>query len=757
MTDPATEPDDEERLLLEVLAAQEQGLDPNLAEVLESLPSARRSTFIERLESIDRMRGLLKRGGRGGRGSPAGRPDPAQPAFAGYRLERKLGEGSLGVVYEAFDETLQRRVALKVLRGGSSPRIVEEARRAAGLQHPSIVTIHSIATGSKSSPGEPATAIVMELVEGFPIDRVARPLDLRHRVQLLLSVARGLAAAHAQRIVHRDLKPDNILVTPALEAKILDFGLALDANTPAETGVFAGTPLYASPEQVEGGRIGPASDVFSFGSIMFQLLTGQAPFEADAVERVFDKIRREPIPFPRQIEPDLPESLQAVCLACLSRDPAKRPSAQALCSDLSRFLAGDEVRLRPALYRDLLGRQVAEHLDHLNHWQRQGMISPVESDRVRSVLRRVVADEDHWILDARKLSPPQMILNTGIWLVVVAVALLVWLGRDDLSATARWVLPNLGFGVLLLLGIALQLRGQIETAAVLLSGAVLTAVPAMLALFSAFDWLLLRPEGIAQLLEAPYSNQQILAACALGLSLSIIALLALRYTALAWTTAVLGVMTWFAWLLTRNYLELKPEIQALWALPLVLLDGVALLAEARGRVRWALPFHSIALLSLVLSLDVMAESGTTLELLGLFPTLSHSRSEGYSFALNGLLLVALALLLEHSRSLDLRRGARILEILAPLHLLAGLYVNAAASQAPALDLAAYLAGVLLLLLLSPWRNRRRFLMAGLGGLALGSHLLIHQEIFRPVPFLYYLGGGGLLAAFLTWRHVNRTR
>ncbi|MFH0945901.1 MAG: serine/threonine-protein kinase [Planctomycetota bacterium] len=745
--DPLSE--EEDRLLLEILSDQEQGRDPDLATHLRSLPASRRTAFIDRIESLGRLRKALRRGGT------AAANTTSLPRFPGYIIDRELGVGSLGVVYEAFDETLQRRVALKLLRRGTSRRVLEEARRAAGLTDPAVVTIHSVATGAE---GDGTTAIVMELVEGFPLDQVAAPLNLRQRARLLSAIAGGLAAAHSQGIVHRDLKPDNILVTPALEPKILDFGLATESDSPPRgPGRFEGTPLYASPEQILGEAVGPPSDVFSFGSVMYQVLTGQPAFEAPGIEQVFHKITEEAVPFPRRLDSTIPESLQAICLACLSRKPEERPTAKEVRADLGRFLAGDEVRLRPALYLDILDRQVVSQLRSLDDWQRQGMISPVEGDRVRSVLRRVVADEDHWILDARRLSLPQTILNSGIWLVVVAVTLLVWLARDELSDTARWLLPCAGFFALLFSGGLLQAKRQVETAAVLLAGAVLTAVPAILSLLAAFNVRAVRPEQITQLLEEPYTNQQILLASASALALSVGSLLLLRFTALAWTTAALGAATWFGWLLTRNYLDMQPEIQALWALPLVLFDLFALRAEATGRVRWALPFHAIALITLILALDVIAEEGTTLEMLGLPFGLDQARSQGYSFALNGLFLVALMLLLERSSSLDLRRGARLLEILAPLHLLIPLYANADTQGAPLTDTVAYLLGVLLLLVLGPWRNRRRFLAAGLLGLAVGSHLLIRKEIFAPVPFLIYLGAGGLAVAYLTWRHLTRSR
>ncbi|HWI57826.1 MAG TPA: serine/threonine-protein kinase, partial [Bacillota bacterium] len=186
--------------------------------------------------------------------SPAtGRQSPEKelPRFPGFHLEGKLGEGSLGVVYAARDEKLQRRVAIKVLHRYADEklrrRVLDEARKAAALNDPAVVTVYSVL--DEADP----PAIVMEWVEGFPLDRFAAQLSFEQKARLLREVARGLAAAHARGLVHRDLKPENVIVGPDMRPRLLDFGLALSlAEAGGQTGGFEGTPLYASPEQVHG-------------------------------------------------------------------------------------------------------------------------------------------------------------------------------------------------------------------------------------------------------------------------------------------------------------------------------------------------------------------------------------------------------------------------------------------------------------------------------------------------------------------------
>src|SRR6266704_3667780 len=227
-------------------------------------------------------------------------PQQSPPSLPGFRIERELGAGSLGVVYAAHDEKLNRRVAIKILRcraeEGLRQRVLEEARKAAALADPAVVTIFSVI--DETDP----PAIVMEFVEGFPLDRFAAELTFEQKARLLREVARGLAAAHQTGLIHRDLKPDNVIVGPDMRPRILDFGLALSFDEGGRPeGGFQGTPLYASPEQVLGRALTSASDVFSFGSLMFKVLTGRPPFAGESFTEVFEAIASTAPPFLREV------------------------------------------------------------------------------------------------------------------------------------------------------------------------------------------------------------------------------------------------------------------------------------------------------------------------------------------------------------------------------------------------------------------------------------------------------------------------
>jgi hypothetical protein len=201
-----------------------------------------------------------------------------------FRVEERIGRGGLGAVYRAYDEKLKRAVALKVLTEASSPaaaaRLLEEARAAASLTHPSIAAIHDV------QQREGVVFLVMELVAGRTLraEMGTSPMapDAVHR--FAIGVAEGLARAHASGIVHRDIKPDNVMVTPEGRVKILDFGLAREApegppssGQAGATGV-AGTPAYMAPEQARGRRVDARADVFSLGVLLYEMLTGQRPF-----------------------------------------------------------------------------------------------------------------------------------------------------------------------------------------------------------------------------------------------------------------------------------------------------------------------------------------------------------------------------------------------------------------------------------------------------------------------------------------------
>jgi WD40 repeat protein/tRNA A-37 threonylcarbamoyl transferase component Bud32 len=278
------------------------------------------------------------------------------PAIPGYEILGLLGRGGMGVIYEARQVGLKRRVALKMIRDQALAtaqdlaRFGTEAEAVARLQHPNIVHIYDIGEHA----GRPFFSL--ELLTGGSLDRklAGAPLPAKCAAQLVESLARAVHYAHERGILHRDLKPANVLLTAEGMPKVADFGLAkLTAGGASETqsGTVLGTPSYIAPEQARGQTrdLGPAVDVYSLGAILYETLTGRPPFRAESPLETLRQVQvEEPVAVVR-LQPKVPRDLNTICLKCLEKDPRKRyPSAEALADDLGRFLAGEPIRARPA-------------------------------------------------------------------------------------------------------------------------------------------------------------------------------------------------------------------------------------------------------------------------------------------------------------------------------------------------------------------------------------------------------------------------
>jgi serine/threonine-protein kinase len=275
--------------------------------------------------------------------------------FGSYELIREIGRGGMGVVYEARQKGLDRSVAVKMILAShlASADIVRrfqaEAKAAARLRHPNIVPIHEVGQFHGQH------FFSMEYIGGQSLaEKLAQgSLDDLAAARLVAAVARAVEHLHQQGIIHRDLKPSNILMDAEGRPYVTDFGLAIVFAVGAErtaTGVIAGTPSYMAPEQASGRRaeIGPATDVYSLGAILFELLTGKPPFKADnPLDTLLEVLGSDP-PTPRSLNPHAARGLERICLKCLAKDPAGRyPSAAALADDLDRFVRGDVLHARP--------------------------------------------------------------------------------------------------------------------------------------------------------------------------------------------------------------------------------------------------------------------------------------------------------------------------------------------------------------------------------------------------------------------------
>ena len=311
-----------------------------------------------------------------------------------YLIQRLIGRGGMGYVYEAIYKRLAMPVALKMIdvQGAAAAadveRFIEEAQAVAKLhKHPNIVKIYNIHEG----PGNPY--FVMQLIRGGSLkDRLAEfQADPRRVAELMVTVAEAIAHAHRRGILHRDLKPDNILIDEEGTPYVTDFGLvkrvdpteggtitvgllprpARDSDDPSipkgfessreDGNSILGTPSFMPPEQAEGRSkdVSTLSDVYGLGSTFFALLTGRAPFEGSGVHDILNKVIAAPTPSPRAFNPGVDRDLDAVCMKCMAKTPANRyESAEALVRDLKRYLDGKPVHARPLPWWDRAARWV---------------------------------------------------------------------------------------------------------------------------------------------------------------------------------------------------------------------------------------------------------------------------------------------------------------------------------------------------------------------------------------------------------------
>ncbi|HZU98432.1 MAG TPA: serine/threonine-protein kinase, partial [Planctomycetota bacterium] len=300
-------------------------------------------------------------------------PRPAIPESAPrmgpYRLLGELGRGGMGVVHRAWDERLRREVALKTIPGVADPavreRLLREARAAGKLRHPGIVAVFA------AEQIEGVCVLALELVRGTSLEKkitAQGPLPPERAAALVRDVALAVAHAHDNGVIHRDLKPANVLLDAQEAPHLTDFGVARDMSASAmtQTGVAVGTPAYMSPEQALGepDKIGPATDVYGLGAVLYEALSGRAPFEGqNGIAILRQVVEDEPEP-PSAVRQErglasVPRDLETVCLKALEKAPERRyERAQEVAADLERFLKGEPVLARPIAWPERALRKI---------------------------------------------------------------------------------------------------------------------------------------------------------------------------------------------------------------------------------------------------------------------------------------------------------------------------------------------------------------------------------------------------------------
>jgi tRNA A-37 threonylcarbamoyl transferase component Bud32/ABC-type phosphate/phosphonate transport system substrate-binding protein len=286
--------------------------------------------------------------------------DSGRRHLGDFELLEEIGRGGMGVVYRARQQRLDRLVAVKLLLCGPHTR-TELARRfraealaAGALHHPNIVAIHEVG----EHEGRPFYA--MELVEGHNLMERARnnPLPPALAADYVQTIARAVQYAHECGIIHRDLKPSNVLIDARDKPRLTDFGLAKRLGQDSEitqSGQVLGSPGFMAPEQAAGNRaaVGPWSDVYGLGAILFYLLTGRPPFQGKSMAETLQQVANSDPVSPQQLNPEVPRDLATICLKCLAKEPARRyRTAEELAEDLAAFRRDEPIRARPASWQE---------------------------------------------------------------------------------------------------------------------------------------------------------------------------------------------------------------------------------------------------------------------------------------------------------------------------------------------------------------------------------------------------------------------
>ena len=358
-------------------------------------------------------------------------PDSSLKQLGKYELTDVLGEGAMGVVYRAFDPVLNRTLAVKVMNTSIAAdaalreRFLREARAAGSLQHPNVITVYDF------GEADGHLFIAMEFIDGADLAEVMKGwevIPIAVRLDIVIDALNGLAYAHSRGLVHRDVKPANIRVTAENRAKIMDFGIArLQSSELTQTGMLLGTPQYMAPEQVTGGPITPASDVFAVGTLMYEFLTGVKPFQGETLHEVMYKVMHEAPRPARQIAPRLPAAIDTILLKALAKDPADRyQTAAAMAKDLTAARLAITGAEQPA------GSPQTETTEEF----RSHVTTAIRDPRLQEYIRRPSAV----VREKRRMRIPWMVTG-GV--VVVATLVIVMMARrgGESNTTSPIVTP----------------------------------------------------------------------------------------------------------------------------------------------------------------------------------------------------------------------------------------------------------------------------------------------------------------------------
>lgn len=368
------------------------------------------------------------------------RPAPVLPEVAGYEILEVLGHGGMGVVYKARQLGLNRLVALKMVLAGTNASPLElarfraEAEAVAQLTHPNIVQIFEI--GEQNG----CPFLALEYIPGGSLAAQldGTPVAPRQAAQVVLALSRAMQHAHETGIVHRDLKPANVLLGADGQPKVTDFGLAKrdseHAHAHTQTGTIMGSPSYMAPEQAAGrtSDIGPATDIYALGVILYELLTGRPPFKGSSLLETIEQVREnDPVP-PRFLQPKTPRDLETICLKCLEKSPRRRyESAADLGADLRAYLHDEPINAQTLTILDQVARTIGHHTfdDRFRGFANQLLAF--------SPLPLVVHLVAFFVFRSQPYYPLAMVLTTGT-LVLALLPVVIVVSMHSLRELPTW-------------------------------------------------------------------------------------------------------------------------------------------------------------------------------------------------------------------------------------------------------------------------------------------------------------------------------
>ncbi|HUT77216.1 MAG TPA: serine/threonine-protein kinase, partial [Polyangia bacterium] len=373
------------------------------------------------------------------------RPDRCRPATGSlrgrivrnrFRITVPLGRGGMAMVYLARDVYDGGLFAVKVIRADRRfdevfrRRFINEVLAVRRVRHPAVVRVLDV-----GELDDGRLFLVMEYVHGVTLRKLLRqgPLELDIAVPILCTVADGLHAAHQRGVIHRDLKPANVLIprrpSPEAVARVVDFGIARIVGSPTITGCsdLVGTPLYIAPEQALGRDVDHRADIYALGVMMYRALTGRYPFAGNTREEVRAAVLQGKPPLPKDLDPEVPEPLQRICLKAMEVRPANRyHSAQRMADELRRFLEGRQVLARPTRYDAELHGRLQNHSTEIRAWREENLLSVVQMDRLLRPYWFMMGEDSPWIWLSQLFPWETVVIRLGGWLLLLSS--LLWLG-----------------------------------------------------------------------------------------------------------------------------------------------------------------------------------------------------------------------------------------------------------------------------------------------------------------------------------------